>query len=160
MQVFIMRHGDASVEAASDSRRPLTPCGYKQSRQMAYWLRGQTVEIERVLVSPYLRAQQTLTAVREALSLPEGQDILPELSPGGDPCLVAYYLQILGNQGVKSAIVISHLPLVSYLVSKLCLQELPPMFATSEVACVDFDPVYSEGKLLWRTGPSKLMQAI
>ncbi|PLL24197.1 phosphohistidine phosphatase, partial [Klebsiella pneumoniae] len=27
MQVFIMRHGDAALDAASDSVRPLTVCG-------------------------------------------------------------------------------------------------------------------------------------
>ncbi|MEQ4517660.1 MAG: phosphohistidine phosphatase, partial [Pantoea agglomerans] len=32
MQVFIMRHGDAALEAASDSVRPLTLCGCNESR--------------------------------------------------------------------------------------------------------------------------------
>ncbi|OQP32462.1 phosphohistidine phosphatase SixA [Pantoea latae] len=160
MQVFIMRHGDAALEAASDSVRPLTHCGCDESRQMASWLNGQTVDVERVLVSPYLRAQQTLATVREALTLPEGQDTLPELTPGGDPGLVACYLQALGNEGVKSALVISHLPLVGYLVSELCPQEAPPMFATSAIACVDFNPASCEGKLLWQVSPSKLAKAI
>ncbi len=160
MQVFIMRHGEAALEAASDSVRPLTHCGCDESRQMASWLNGQSVDVERVLVSPYLRAQQTLATVREALNLLEGQDVLPELTPGGDPGLVAYYLQALGTQGVKSALVISHLPLVGYLVSELCPQEAPPMFATSAIACVDFDPASCEGKLLWQVSPSKLAKAM
>ncbi len=63
MQVFIMRHGDAALDAASDSVRPLTVCGCDESRQMATWLKGQKVDIERVLVSPYLRAEQTLDIV-------------------------------------------------------------------------------------------------
>jgi len=160
MQVFIMRHGDAALEAASDSVRPLTHCGCDESRQMASWLNGQSVDVERVLVSPYLRAQQTLSTVREALNLPEGQDVLPELTPGGDPGLVACYLQALGTEGVESALVISHLPLVGYLVSELCPQEAPPMFATSAIACVDFDPASCEGKLLWQVSPSKLAKAM
>ena len=53
MQVFIMRHGDAALDAASDSVRPLTVCGCDESRLMATWLKGQKVDIERVLVSPY-----------------------------------------------------------------------------------------------------------
>lgn len=140
MQVFIMRHGDAALEAASDSVRPLTLCGCNESRQMANWLNSQTPDIERVLVSPYLRAQQTLATVREAFPLPESQDVLPELTPGGDPEMVGCYLQALANEGVKSALVISHLPLVGYLVSELCPKEAPPMFATSAIACVEFDP--------------------
>lgn len=45
---FIMRHGDAALDAASDSVRPLTTNGCDESRLMANWLKGQKVEIERV----------------------------------------------------------------------------------------------------------------
>lgn len=160
MQVFIMRHGDAALDAASDSVRPLTHCGCDESRQMATWLNGQTIDIERILVSPYLRAEQTLATVREALILPEEQEVLPELTPGGDPGLVACYLQALGREGVKSALVISHLPLVGYLVSELCPQEAPPMFATSAIACIDFDVENACGQLVWQVSPAKLAKAM
>ncbi len=43
--------------------RPLTTNGCDESRLMANWLKGQKVEIERVLVSPFLRAEQTLEEV-------------------------------------------------------------------------------------------------
>ena len=81
MQVFIMRHGDAALDAASDSVRPLTVCGCDESRQMATWLKGQKVEIERVLVSPFLRAEQTLEEVGDCLNLPSSAEVLPELTP-------------------------------------------------------------------------------
>lgn len=160
MQVFIMRHGDAALDAASDSVRPLTHCGCDESRQMANWLNGQTVDIERVLVSPYLRAEQTLLTVREGLTLPEGQEVLPELTPGGDPALVACYLQVLAKEGVKSVLVISHLPLVGYLVSELCPQEAPPMFATSAIARIEFDADNNTGMLEWQVSPSRLKKAM
>lgn len=117
MQVFIMRHGDAALDAASDSVRPLTSCGCDESRLMANWLKGQKVDIERVLVSPFLRAEQTLDVVGECMNLPTGVDVLPELTPCGDVGLVSAYLQALANEGVATAMVISHLPLVGYLVS-------------------------------------------
>lgn len=160
MQVFIMRHGDAALEAASDSVRPLTHCGCDETRQMAIWLNDQAVDIERVLVSPYLRAQQTLITVREAMLLPDGEDVLPELTPGGDPKQVACYLQVLANEGVKSALVISHLPLVGYLVTELCPQETPPMFATSAIACIDFNADKAAGELEWQVSPAKLAKAM
>ncbi|MCE0489310.1 phosphohistidine phosphatase SixA [Pantoea sp. Mb-10] len=161
MQVFIMRHGDAALEAASDAVRPLTICGCDESRQMASWLNSQAPDIDRVLVSPYLRAQQTLATVREALKLPEGEEVLPELTPGGDPGQVACYLHALASQGVKSVLVISHLPLVGYLVSELCHHETPPMFATSAIACVNVeDATQGNGTLVWQVSPSKLAKAI
>ncbi len=114
MQVFIMRHGDAALDAASDSVRPLTVCGCDESRQMATWLKGQKVDIERVLVSPYLRAEQTLDIVGECMNLPKHVDVMPELTPCGDVGLVSAYLQALANEGVATALVVSHLPLVGY----------------------------------------------
>ncbi|CAK9885490.1 MAG: Phosphohistidine phosphatase SixA [Candidatus Erwinia impunctatus] len=155
MQVFIMRHGDAATDAASDSVRPLTPCGNEESSRMASWLNDQQVDIDTVLVSPYLRARQTLDAVRGALLLPEVEEVLPELTPDGDAKLVTCYLDTLANEGVKSVLVISHLPLVGYLVSALCPQESPPMFATSAIASVLTD-VAAAGTLQWQMSPSKL----
>ncbi|WP_075181362.1 phosphohistidine phosphatase SixA [Pantoea sp. 1.19] len=160
MQVFIMRHGDAALDAASDSVRPLTHCGGDESCQMARWLASQSVSIDRVLVSPYLRAQQTLASMRDQLTLPDGEEVLPELTPGGNPERVADYLLALAAEGVQSALVISHLPLVGYLVSELCPQENPPMFATSAIACVDVNLDTGLGTLLWQVSPAKLAKAI
>jgi phosphohistidine phosphatase len=61
------------------------------------------------------------------MNLPSNVDVLPELTPCGDVGLVSAYLQALCNEGVSSALVISHLPLVGYLVSELCPGETPPM---------------------------------
>ncbi|MCX2957881.1 MAG: phosphohistidine phosphatase, partial [Serratia symbiotica] len=44
MQVFIMRHGEAVLDAASDAVRPLTLCGRDESRLMAAWLNTKSVD--------------------------------------------------------------------------------------------------------------------
>ena len=152
-----MRHGEAALEAASDAVRPLTLCGRDESRQMAAWLNTKSVDIERVLVSPYLRAEQTLATVREALTLPEGEEVLPELTPGGNAEQVGSYLQALAMQGVSSVLIVSHLPLVGYLVAELCPGECPPMFATSAIANVDLPADGSYGKFEWQVSPSQVM---
>ncbi|WHP32700.1 phosphohistidine phosphatase SixA [Trabulsiella odontotermitis] len=158
MQVFIMRHGDAALEAASDSVRPLTVCGCDESRLMATWLKGQKVDVERVLVSPFLRAEQTLDIVRECLNLPKEVDVLPELTPCGDVGLVSAYLQTLANEGVASALVVSHLPLVGYLVAELCPGETPPMFSTSAIANVTLE-ADGHGVFNWQMSPCNLRMA-
>ena len=158
MQVFIMRHGDAALDAASDSVRPLTVCGCDESRQMATWLKGQKVEIERVLVSPFLRAEQTLEEVGDCLNLPSSAEVLPELTPCGDVGLVSAYLQALTNEGVASVLVISHLPLVGYLVAELCPGETPPMFTTSAIASVTLDES-GKGEFNWQMSPCNLKMA-
>ena len=158
MQVFIMRHGDAALDAASDSVRPLTSCGCDESRLMANWLKGQKVDIERVLVSPFLRAEQTLDVVGGCMNLPGGVDVLPELTPCGDVGLVSAYLQALANEGITTALVISHLPLVGYLVSELCPGETPPMFTTSAIASVTLDES-GKGVFNWQMSPCNLKMA-
>ncbi|MDU5317945.1 MAG: phosphohistidine phosphatase SixA [Escherichia coli] len=146
MQVFIMRHGDAALDAASDSVRPLTTNGCDESRLMANWLKGQKVEIERVLVSPFLRAEQTLEEVGDCLNLPSSAEVLPELTPCGDV------------EGVASVLVISHLPLVGYLVAELCPGETPPMFTTSAIASVTLDES-GNGTFNWQMSPCNLKMA-
>ncbi|HEI8859068.1 TPA: phosphohistidine phosphatase SixA [Citrobacter koseri] len=158
MQVFIMRHGDAALDAASDSVRPLTSCGCDESRLMANWLKGQKVDIERVLVSPFLRAEQTLDVVGECMNLPGNVDVLPELTPCGNVGMVSAWLQTLANEGVASVLVISHLPLVGYLVSELCPGETPPMFTTSAIASVTLDES-GKGIFNWQMSPCNLKMA-
>ncbi|VYU71586.1 phosphohistidine phosphatase SixA [Metakosakonia massiliensis] len=158
MQVFIMRHGDAALDAASDSVRPLTPCGCDESRQMATWLKSQKVDVERILVSPFLRAEQTLSEVGGCINLPDNVDVLPELTPCGDVGLVSAYLQALANEGVASVLVISHLPLVGYLVAELCPGETPPMFTTSAIASVTLDE-QGKGVFNWQMSPCNLKMA-
>ena len=154
---FIMRHGDVpSMQPVSV--RPLTVCGCDESRQMATWLKGQKVDIERVLVSPYLRAEQTLDIVGECMNLPKHVDVMPELTPCGDVGMVSAYLQALANEGVATALVVSHLPLVGYLVSELCPGETPPMFTTSAIACVTLD-ADGKGEFLWQKSPCNLKMA-
>ncbi|GMB67788.1 phosphohistidine phosphatase [Pectobacterium brasiliense] len=116
----------------------------------------QNIDIERVLVSPYLRAQQTLEVVKKVLPLPEEADCLNELTPGGDAQLVSYYLQTLAREGVGAVLVVSHLPLVGYLVAELCQNETAPMFATSAIACVQVAAESGHGVLHWQVSPAQL----
>ncbi|ACT06204.1 phosphohistidine phosphatase, SixA [Dickeya chrysanthemi Ech1591] len=155
MQVLIMRHGDAVPDAASDALRPLSRRGDEESRQMAAWLNDQAIDIERVLVSPYVRAQQTLQVVAELVPLPENE-CLPELTPGGNAELLCDYLLALAKEGTRAVLVISHLPLVGYLVAGLCSTDNAPMFATSAIACVELDDIAGTGVYHWQVTPSQL----
>ncbi|TKI03859.1 phosphohistidine phosphatase SixA [Martelella alba] len=158
MQVLIMRHGDAALEAACDAERPLTVRGRDESRLMANWLNRNIVDTDRILISPYLRARQTLDVMREVMVLPDSEEVLPELVPGGDASMVCCYLQTLANEGLESILVISHLPLVGYLVADLCPAEQAPMFATSAVACVTVDAGASS--LNWQVNPAQLLAKV
>ena len=151
-----MRHGDASLHAASDALRPLTQKGIDDSCLMAQWLETRAPQIDKILVSPYLRAEQTLSAIRPILTLPREAEIMKGLTPSGDADLIASYVNLLASEGFKSILIVSHLPLVGYLVSAFCPQEQPPMFATSSIACIDVDVQTYKGKVEWQLCPSQL----
>ena len=152
MKVVVMRHGDAVLGADDDAARALTSLGREQSRAMALWLQQQMPHLDRVLVSPYLRAQQTWQTVRELFGEVR-VDVLDELVPHGHSAPVADYLRALEGE-VENLLVISHLPLVGYLVADLCPVQLPPMFVTSAMVAVELQG--AQGNLLWQQAPHLL----
>ncbi|MGL4859317.1 MAG: phosphohistidine phosphatase SixA [Enterobacteriaceae bacterium] len=156
MKILIMRHGEAAPMGVSDAQRPLTSTGREEAKQIANWLQQKTgSSIDKILVSPYLRARQTLAAVKNQLALPAEVEELPELRPGGDARVIADYLQALAQANVDTVLIISHLPLVGYLVSELCPTEAPPMFPTAAIAQVVLDKEL-RGELDWQVSPSQL----
>ncbi|MGG4609088.1 phosphohistidine phosphatase SixA [Providencia sp. Me31A] len=157
MQVYIMRHGDAAIQAASDAVRPLTQKGKDDSVLMAQWLNKQGVKIDAVLVSPYLRAQQTQKIVSQYIETPETFEVLDQLTPSGNAAFIADHIRDLAMLGTKAVLVVSHLPLVGYLVSELCPHKEPPMFTTSTIACIDIDVALQKAHVEWMLSPSQLL---
>jgi phosphohistidine phosphatase len=148
MKIIIMRHGEAAHEAGRDDLRPLTEKGRKQSTRMAEWVLNQLPRIDRVLVSPFLRAQQTWETVRLSLPTPANIEEVHDLVPYGRSEVVSDYLRALDDEYV---LIISHLPLVGYIVNDLCANTVPPMFVTSGMASVTL--IEGQGRLDWLEGP-------
>ena len=152
MKIIVMRHGDAVLGADDDAARALTERGRQQSLAMSQWLVAQLPRIDRVVVSPYLRAQQTWQTISSVL--PHGVlETLDELVPHGHADRVSDYLRALEGE-VQSVLVVSHLPLVGYLVAELCPGVMPPMFATSAMAAVELES--GRGRLVWQHSPHLL----
>ena len=63
-----MRHGEAEVVASSDETRRLTDYGRKQSISQGQWLKTHlnltALSVQKVIVSPYVRAQETFELVQ------------------------------------------------------------------------------------------------
>lgn len=146
MKIYIMRHGEAGYAAPSDAERPLTAFGKQQSIAVAKWLKSQHIEFDFALVSPYLRAQQTLAEIKQIIAV-RAIETNNWLVPSGDSAIIAASMAAIPEK-FKSVILVSHLPLVGYLVSDLCLDVAPPMFSTATIACVSIDKG-NQGKLEW-----------
>ncbi|MCL1147705.1 phosphohistidine phosphatase SixA [Shewanella sp. 10N.261.52.F9] len=155
MQLFLMRHGEAGYNAHSDRERKLTDMGRHHTALMSNWL-GQTVtEFDLVLVSPYLRAQQSWQEVSKHFPEPHKWITLDELVPSGDPEQVAHLVLAYAEQyQANNVLVLAHMPLLGYLVSELVAGVEPPLFATSGVTFIE--RVADKNSLIWQHAPHSI----
>lgn len=151
MKIFIMRHGEAEHFAASDSERQLTPAGVANSIKVAKECAGNGFNhFDCVLVSPYVRAQQTWDAIAENFTTQAVYDS-DDITPYGQSDDVYEYLCAMAeSKGIQSILLVSHLPLVGYLTAEFAQGITPPMFPTSGMTCVEFDLESRSGELLWK----------
>ena len=80
MKLYLSRHGQAVSQAATDALRPLTEAG--RASLLSHWqsLQGRGVQISGLIVSPYLRAQQTADCIAQVYSGLSRQEC-PYLTP-------------------------------------------------------------------------------
>ncbi|MEJ2762741.1 phosphohistidine phosphatase SixA [Photobacterium sp. MCCC 1A19761] len=155
MRIYIMRHGEAQTFAPTDAERPLTGHGQQHSEQMALQLASQlSGGLDMVWVSPYLRAQQTWQAMAQHLPTPEKLMTVEEITPYGGAEDVATYLKaMIGIERPETVLIVSHLPLVGYLASELVPGLPSPMFRTSAIAAIDYQPDSEAAEFLWQANP-------
>jgi len=134
-----MRHGQAEMMAHSDAERNLTDVGREESELMAKYLVAQGVTLEAVLVSPYVRAQQTWESVSPFFEGITNIQTLTCLTPSGSARKTVDELLALQAQGVKSVLLVSHLPLVGYIVGELSPAAGVPAFSTSAIGHVSLN---------------------
>lgn len=139
MHIYIMRHGEAEMLARSDSERALTALGRLESEMMASYLANQNISFDAVLVSPYLRAQQTWQSVFPYFTAVANVQTLPFLTPGGSARKSVDEILALQAAGVQKLLIVSHLPLVGYIVGELAPEAGVPAFSTSAVGIVELD---------------------
>jgi len=133
-----MRHGEAIPMHSDDVSRNLTSVGQQQAEKMGLWLQKMHAP-SGLLVSPYVRAQQTAEAVKKNntfLFEETCQDIIPE----GNPQVAADYIETLiaAHPACNTWLVVAHMPIVSYLVDQLCVGHMP-IFNTGAVAVINYN---------------------
>jgi len=165
-----MRHGEAQnfVEQASrdDSQRVLTAQGEIEAKMMANWLQKMQISPKQVFVSPYIRAQQTCELATAAMQAPI--TTLDFITPSGDAKQVHDFIDGWCSEQLpasaeqtsaekdQSLLIISHMPLVSYLVAELTQSGNAPIFATAGIAHIDYDTEKMQGSLQRLVSPIEL----
>lgn len=145
MELFVLRHGHAEPHASRDQLRALTTRGKQQVESIIRANKQHLASVQSLLVSPYLRAQQTakITA-RELGGLPSLDSEL--LVPGAYPSLLIQNLHDLYHlKSVESLLLVSHQPLVSVLIGDLCVTDpVDCSMSTASLAAIDFDVMASD----------------
>ena len=155
MELFVLRHGQAETMARRDQDRQLTPLGRRQVSNIVNANRSSLESLGHMLVSPYIRAQQTADIVADtlALQLPNLETQTTELlTPEGN---IDALCRLLEPYSEQSVLLVSHQPLVGTFVNWLCCL-VPGRYnmGTATLACIDTELLVSDfGQLRWLCHP-------
>ncbi len=156
VNLVIMRHGEAEPLSSQDNQRQLTTRGQQEVNQMALWLQQHYAAFDWVWASPYLRTRQTAELML-AKQAPFSQlESIPELVPDGDAVVFKSYFDARISEAPDARVLlVSHMPLVSFLVEAFTVPGQTPVFSTAQLACIDYRP-QQNGRLLERLSPQEL----
>jgi phosphohistidine phosphatase len=143
MDLILWRHAEAVViaDGQQDADRVLTPRGERQAVRMANWLERQLPEGAKVICSPTIRTEQTVTPLGRKFKFRD------EISP---QATVEHALALAQWPNAKNPMVfVSHQPLIGQIVSSL-------------LHISDSDLVVKKGSVWWlrhrvKDGVSKTM---
>ena len=158
MQLYIMRHGQANPVGSVDELRPLNEEGELEVNNMALWALSQNILFDHVLVSPFVRAQQTCD-----IFLSQCGDNAPQktqvdcITPFGEAKHVHDYIDaFIAEKPVESLLIISHMPLVSFLSAEMTFEQSAPIFQTAALLHIDYDVEKMKGEVVKLTAPYDL----
>jgi phosphohistidine phosphatase len=161
MQIFVMRHGQAEMVAPSDEQRPLTETGIKEAKFIGQWLLKNNTIFDCVFVSPYVRAQQTADALIGEFSDVVKRKTLGIITPEDSAKDVHDYLDaVCVEEQYQNILLVSHMPLVSYLVAELTTDYAMPMFQTASVAQIEYSVDKMSGELVNIVSPNDFKRAL
>ncbi len=114
MKLWLLRHGEAHANVTTDAERALTEHGRQEVICTAKYLYGQTLDC--ILVSPYLRAQQSAELVRKQLAYTGESKTVPWIIPDSS---VHHALPLLDPYEGQTLLLVTHQTFVGDLAGLL-----------------------------------------
>lgn len=165
MMVLIIRHAKAEPRAMpglsdkKDAARPLTDAGRRNMHKAAKGLRTLVPELDQLVTSPLVRAQQTAAIVSERYAdMPVTE--LALLAPGGSmPALLAWLRE---QPAAATVALVGHEPDLGVFASYLLSESKESFISLKKgAAClIEFTerPVAGDAKLEWLLQPNELRE--
>lgn len=139
INVVLMRHGDAEPISSSDQERRLTTRGIEEVQCMASYFAQHDTVFDMVVSSPYVRACQTADLMVAQQSSATQRLQVTELVPEADATDAKLLLDaLLETTPGARVLLVTHMPLVSFLTEQLTSQGNTPIFATAGCALIQY----------------------
>ncbi|WP_415887664.1 phosphohistidine phosphatase SixA [Neptuniibacter sp. QD37_6] len=149
MKFFLMRHGEAEFFAEFDAQRKLTSEGVNRLTSRLEVATPYLEDVDCVIHSPYVRACQTAEIVNQQLG--EVEQFISEFwTPESDPATALAFLE---NFASRCPLVVTHMPLISYVEAICCegSSNNPAAFSCGEITQLEADwPAAGLGRLVRR----------
>ena len=133
MKIILMRHGQAEDETRPDSARKLTDLGYDQAKKTAEYVSGH-YQPDFLLVSPYIRAQQTLAELQSLIPHVPAH-IQQNITPSDD---ARQALADIAHIEVECLVVVCHMSIIAHIAA-LLTDDYPESFALAEARVFEMD---------------------
>ncbi|HEY2954375.1 MAG TPA: phosphohistidine phosphatase SixA [Candidatus Eisenbacteria bacterium] len=160
MKIILFRHGPAGERDSSrwpdDGERPLTSRGEQRTRLAALGLRRIERNVDRILTSPFKRAERTAKILGQVLEM-DGIEALDALVPGGSQAKIVE--AVTAHPRARTVILVGHEPDLGMLAGHLLFKSQSPIPLKKAGACaIAFDgPVRAgTGGLEWLATPRLL----
>lgn len=157
MDLYLIRHADAVPVGergiTEDSDRPLTTAGEAEATKLGEWLARRRIGFDKLLASPFVRAQQTAALVMRHLKPAPDMVTTDALEPNAKPRKLVKVFRKL--EGERFGLV-GHLPhLADWLGWLIGGKKAQLDFAKTGVACVACGEVPGKGLgvLRWFVSP-------
>lgn len=153
MKLYLVQHGEACAKEL-DPERPLTEQGGVDVDRMAVFLNQAGIQVERVIHSGKLRAEQTAARLAQAIAPCVELEISGLLNPNDNPAAFDWQSESWN----RDTLIVGHLPFMAKLVSHLLIDDTSRLIAAYQpgsVVCLEHIED-SHWKLNWMVRPALL----
>ena len=135
MKLYLVQHGEACTEEI-DPERPLNEQGRADVERLAAFLKQADVQVERVIHSGKLRAQQTAERLAQAIAADAEPETSGLINPNDNP--KAFDWQ--SESWDRNTLIVGHLPFLAKLVSHLLINDdsrLLTAYRPGSIVCLE-----------------------